>query len=1129
MEDQDLFKLPDGIKDPATEFELLESLGRGSFGAVYKARHKKTGHIVAVKQVPVNEDFQEILKEINIMKQCRSKYVVQYYGNYFKGETCWIIMEYCAMGSVSDMMNITSQILNEEQIALVCYSTLKGLYYLHKNSKIHRDIKPGNILVTLSGECKLADFGVSGQLSERTRKRNTVIGTPFFLAPEVIQEVGYDSKADIWALGISAIEMAEFHPPYHDLHPMRVLFMIPTAESPKLKEAHKWSPEFSDFIRLCLAKEQSQRPSAKDLLKHPFFEKKVKGSYVMRTLTDSAQEIIDVAGGREKAIKEAAERKARLSGESSDFTQSGSVDDPDSDEEEEDLLEKNNKKHQQEEEESGSSFLSNQNLSKPPLASVYVGSNNNSQQPAQLQPHFTRPNLPTGNNNRPSSMPPQQPPLFPHIQTNPHNHRYSNPQPSSSSSNSTSPASNEPLNELDSLLNGIILNSGSSNNNQPKRPTSTGNLSNSFINNSLQQQQQQQQHHQSSSIESSPAKPSLSFSRQLSNNSVLQHSNSPSTTTANPKAPASELDDLLEQMLNPSFGTKQHGLTPKSSPKPSRANVSPQATTTRVSGVWSGRSAGGCANYYSWRYNPQFLLQLAAPTNLRIALRQTGDKLVHIGFYFARANPDISKRLITLARDSLVPGVDITFLRNTEVSTKVMVEPGNYIIIPATFDAKQEGTFELEVSPSEVGTTLKLAEILPDRDYRSISGSFEWRGQSAGGSFSGSSATWKDNPKFMFEISVASSVAVILGKEPDVSKDIYIGFYVFKVVDKAMPYVNLTASNLVAKTNFLNGNEVIHNQSFAPGAYIVVPCTYDSNQEGSFTVACFSEAPLNRIELKEQVCTIVGEWKGITAGGCLNHTSWRNNPQYMVTNTGSLPTKLTIIMDQLAKDSALLQFAGFYVTKSSVTQVSPAVSQYKKLYTLTPKDIIGNTEFINDFQVYYNLVIEPNTSCIIIPCTFTPGIESSYALRVVSSQPSCVLTQLPDWGVKRVSGEWRGASCGGRYSNTSSSWTQNPRFQFNLMRGGRYTIILNQSEKQVNHGIGFYFFKTFPDGNLKELVCKSGFVSGKEVVVEGASAESIQGTILPATFEAGIPDTFSVTVYSEYEFEFVPPTQAFAS
>ena len=189
-----------------------------------------------------------------------------------------IIMEYCPVGSIGDIMQMTKLTLTEEQISYVCKATLKGLAYLHSQRKIHRDIKPGNLLVNGKGQIKLgnflknvddltkiADFGVSGTLSEKTRKRDTVIGTPFFLAPEIIQEVGYDFKADIWSLGISVIEMAEGEPPYFHVHPMRVLFMIGTNPPPNFSTPH--SPELSDFLSNCLVKDPTRRPSAKQLLK----------------------------------------------------------------------------------------------------------------------------------------------------------------------------------------------------------------------------------------------------------------------------------------------------------------------------------------------------------------------------------------------------------------------------------------------------------------------------------------------------------------------------------------------------------------------------------------------------------------------------------------------------------------------------------------------------------------------------------------------------------------------------------------------------------------------------------------------------------------------------------------------
>ncbi|KRY20161.1 Serine/threonine-protein kinase 4 [Trichinella patagoniensis] len=218
------FKLdPESLnKQPEEVFDILCKLGEGSYGSVYKAIHKSTGQCLAVKQVPVDTDLQEIIKEISIMQQCDSPYVVKYYGSYFKNSDLWIVMEYCGCGSVSDIMRLRKQTLNENEIAVILHDVLTGLQYLHSRRKIHRDVKAGNILLNTEGHAKLADFGVAGQLTDTMAKRNTVIGTPFWMAPEVIQEIGYDCKADIWSLGITALEMAEGKPPYADIHPMRV-------------------------------------------------------------------------------------------------------------------------------------------------------------------------------------------------------------------------------------------------------------------------------------------------------------------------------------------------------------------------------------------------------------------------------------------------------------------------------------------------------------------------------------------------------------------------------------------------------------------------------------------------------------------------------------------------------------------------------------------------------------------------------------------------------------------------------------------------------------------------------------------------------------------------------------------
>lgn len=203
-----------------------------------------------------------------------------------------IVMEYCGAGSVSDIMRLRKKTLSEDEIATILSDTLKGLEYLHLRRKIHRDIKAGNILLNSEGHAKLADFGVAGQLTDTMAKRNTVIGTPFWMAPEVIQEIGYDCVADIWSLGITALEMAEGKPPYGDIHPMRAIFMIPTKPPPSFREPDQWSAEFIDFVSLCLVKNPEERATATQLLQHVFIGG-AKPSSILGQMIAEAREIRD--------------------------------------------------------------------------------------------------------------------------------------------------------------------------------------------------------------------------------------------------------------------------------------------------------------------------------------------------------------------------------------------------------------------------------------------------------------------------------------------------------------------------------------------------------------------------------------------------------------------------------------------------------------------------------------------------------------------------------------------------------------------------------------------------------------------------------------------------------------------
>ncbi|XP_072413385.1 STE20-like serine/threonine-protein kinase isoform X2 [Chiloscyllium punctatum] len=308
--------------NPEEVWQIIGELGDGAFGKVYKAQNKQTGILAAAKVIETKseEELEDYIVEIDILASCDHDHIVKLLDAFYYENKLWILIEFCAGGAVDAVMLELERALTEPQIRVICKHTLEALSYLHDNKVIHRDLKAGNILLTMEGDVKLADFGVSAKNNRTLQRRDSFIGTPYWMAPEVVmcetsKDKPYDYKADIWSLGVTLIELAQMEPPHHELNPMRVLLKIAKADPPTLTQPSRWSPEFSDFLKKALEKNVEVRWSSQQLLQHPFVVNVNSNKPVRELIAEAKAEVTEeIEESKEDEEEEDSENAAALPG-----------------------------------------------------------------------------------------------------------------------------------------------------------------------------------------------------------------------------------------------------------------------------------------------------------------------------------------------------------------------------------------------------------------------------------------------------------------------------------------------------------------------------------------------------------------------------------------------------------------------------------------------------------------------------------------------------------------------------------------------------------------------------------------------------------------------------------------------
>jgi len=873
--------------------------------------------------------------------------------------------------------------LNEEQIAAVCRPVVQGLEFMEKNNKIHRDIKPHNILLNSKGEAKLADFGISRDMSDSGTKRKTVIGTPFYLAPEVIKETGYDTKADIWALGISAIEMAEKNPPYHDLHSMRVLFLIANNPPPTLTHKEHWSEEFNDFIAQCLKKEPNERPNATALLSHPFLKKASEESLL--SLIEYGERIIREHGGFELTMKAIANANAE---DSDDDTISldglnegmGELSDPAS---------------------SGDSF----GLFDLPIASAKFNpddDDDNSDYEVPVSPRVVAP--------KESPVPASPAPnivLTPNtpfrkaqaaIMLTPTNRRSSELR-----------AGDQGSKRRNSIDWSGLMEPGSQATPEHKRKARRASVTirtNESIRPALgrvdsQNKSSREIHSLLAELDAidRPASPSNSRDNLFANNDTVVHRRSFTTASA---ASASFVRN------NPSYQVHQQF------------------------GVWRGKVVGK----NPFRNNPQWVVTVSKPSQLCLAVKSDRANL-SVGFYVLQLR-DIQHRLAVLPSYGLHS--EFPPVQAAEISSQLHFQDPHmkYVIVPYAeqLPLGEEITYDLVMLTPSSEVKLSIKPV-PDVEEISIQG--EWKGDTAGGCINFSS--WRNNPQYYLQIKRAVDLYIFLTQNDSLLT--HIGLYCIKL--PSAPHRKVLffeRESLVTRdSKFHKKTEITPGKLFLePGHYILMPTTYAPGQTARFTLSVLAAYKaegnnsatrsflLNKVKPWEHA-TVNGEWNSDTAGGCMNNVSWINNPKFhfnLVTNN-----ELTIVLHRdesttLQKSASGVQserpFIGFYLFKAEASEAG----------TLSRDKLVHKTKnFLDLKEVSMSGLTLERGSYFIVPCTYNAGYWGSFGVTVYADLDIITLNPVREQATL-IKGAWSHVQCTAGGCINFPTWRSNAQYYLEL-------------------------------------------------------------------------------------------------